>query len=70
MNDSNVSESHYNPCLIGRKQWLAPLGDALAGFFVKWFEEPTGGCPCCIAVRVLTLTAAGVAAGTGIGLFL
>lgn len=66
----STDDSHYNPCLIGRKRWLAPLGDALAGFFVKWFEEPTGGCPCCIAVRVLTLTAGALAAGLAIGVFL
>ena len=39
------NKTHYNPCLIGRKPWLAPLGGALAGFFIKFFEEPTGGCP-------------------------
>lgn len=64
------NKTHYNPCLIGRKPWLAPLGDALAGFFIKFFEEPTGGCPCCMAVRVLTLTAGALALGLGIGALL
>ena len=57
------NKTHYNPCLIGRKPWLAPIGGALAGFFIKFFEEPTGGCPCCMAVRVLVLSAASGAAG-------
>jgi hypothetical protein len=63
-------DSHYNPCLIGRKPWLARLGDGLAAFFIRWFEEPTGGCPCCIAIRILTLTAGALATGLAIGVFL
>ena len=63
MSGNSTEKTHYNPCLIGRKPWLAPLGGALAGFFIKFFEEPTGGCPCCMAVRVLVLSAASVAAG-------
>ena len=63
MNGPLENKAHYNPCLIGRKPWLARLGNALAGFFIKFFEEPTGGCPCCMAVRVLVLSAASGAAG-------
>lgn len=70
MSGNSTEKTHYNPCLIGRKPWLARLGDGLAAFFINWFETPTGGCPCCIAVRILTLTAAGVAAGLGIGYLL
>lgn len=64
------NDSHYNPCLIGRKPWLAPLGDALAAFFINWFEEPTGGCPCCMAVRILLLAGAAAAAGAAAGALL
>lgn len=64
------NDSHYNPCLIGRKPWLAPLGDALASFFVRFFEEPTGGCPCCMAVRILLLAGAAAAAGAAAGALL
>ena len=64
------NKTHYNPCLIGRKPWLAPIGGALAGFFIKFFEEPTGGCPCCIAVRILTLAGAAAAAGAAAGALL
>lgn len=27
-----MSDSHYNPCLISRKPWLARLGDASNGY--------------------------------------
>lgn len=70
MNGNSTEKTHYNPCLIGRKPWLAPLGDKLAGFFIDWFETPTGGCPCCIAVRILTLAGAAAAAGAAAGALL
>lgn len=62
--------SHFNPCKLGRKQWLAPLGDALADFFINKFEEPTDGCPCCIAVRILLLSGAAGIAGFTLGALL
>lgn len=61
---------HLNPCLIGRLPSLAPLGDALAAFFIDRFEEPTGGCPCCMAVRILALAAFAGLVGLGVGLAL
>lgn len=70
MSGNSTEKTHYNPCLIGRKPWLAPLGDKLAAFFIDWFETPTGGCPCCIAVRVLSLTAGALALGLATGAFL
>lgn len=70
MNGPLENKAHYNPCLIGRKPWLARLGNALAGFFIKFFEEPTGGCPCCMAVRVLALSASAGALGLTIGALL
>lgn len=63
-------KSHYNPCLIGRHPALARLGDALAAFFITYFQEPTGGCPCCIAVRVLGLATGSLAIGAVIGALL
>ena len=66
----SANDSHYNPCLIGRKQWLAPLGDALAQGFDRFFRDPTGDCPCCMAVRVLITVAGALAVGIGIGALL
>ena len=65
-----MDDSHYNPCLIGRKQWLAPLGDALAQGFDRFFRDPTGDCPCCMAVRVIVVYAAGMTIGFLTGLLL
>ena len=66
----SANDSHYNPCLIGRKQWLAPLGDALAQGFDRFFRDPTGDCPCCIAVRILLLSGAAGIAGFTLGALL
>ena len=63
-------DSHYNPCLIGRHPRLAPLGDALAQGFDRFFRDPTGDCPCCMAVRVMVVAVAGVAVGLTLGLLL
>lgn len=57
---------HYNPCLIGRHPALARLGDALAAGFDRFFRDPTGDCPCCMAVRILVVAAASF----GLGLLL
>lgn len=67
MSGNPTEETHYNPCLIGRKKWLALIGDTLAVFFVDWFEEPTNGCPCCMAVRILLFAGACAALGAGAG---
>ena len=58
---------HFNPCKIGRHPALVKLGDALANFFIDGFEEPTDGCPCCIAVRILLFAAAACAVGFALG---
>lgn len=63
-------KTRLNPCLIGRYPALAPIGDFLAAFFIDAFEEPTGGCPCCIAVRILLFAAAASAVGFIVGAYL
>lgn len=54
-----MDDSHYNPCLVGRKPWLAPVGDFLASLMPE--------CPCCAAVRGLLFGAATGVAGLIIG---
>jgi len=57
-----------NPCDIDRLPSLAPLGNALALFYAKAFEEPTHGCPCCKAIRIILLTTVAYCVGFYIGL--
>lgn len=61
---------HYNPCKVGRHPALIELGDWLAYAFQHYIEDPTDGCPCCMAVRILTLAAGAAAIGLGLGLLL
>lgn len=61
---------HYNPCKIGRHPALVTIGDGLAEWFEKHFEEPTDGCPCCMAVRILLFSAVVGLAGFLLGVLL
>lgn len=53
----------FNPCDIDRLPCLEPIGDALAHLFNSAFRKPTHDCPCCMAVRIIILTAAAFAVG-------
>ena len=59
---------HYNPCKIGRHPALVAIGDNLAELFQRLVEDPTDGCPCCMAIRILTFATLTFAAGIGVGL--
>lgn len=59
-----------NFCDIDRLPVLAPIGDALAALFDRFFREPTHDCPCCMAVRVLLLSTFTLAVGIVVGFLL
>lgn len=59
---------HYNPCKVGRHPALIELGDRLAAAYIDYIEEPTEGCPCCMAVRILLFGGIAAAIGFGAGL--
>lgn len=61
--DKPLLKHRLNPCDIDRLPWLADVGDVLAFFFERVFRKPTHDCPCCMAIRILILTAAAFAAG-------
>lgn len=61
-----MDANRWNPCKVGRHPALVSLGDNLAAFFIDRFEEPTEGCPCCMAVRILLF--AGIAGAIGFAL--
>ena len=63
MTDKVPLKYRLNPCDIDRLPALATIGDALAEFFEAAFRRPTHDCPCCMAVRVIILTAVAFAAG-------
>lgn len=59
---------HFNPCKLGRHPALVGIGDALAEAFQRFVEDPTEGCPCCMAVRILVFGGIAALAGFGVGL--
>lgn len=59
---------HFNPCKIGRHPALVAIGDKLAEMFQRFVEDPTDGCPCCMAIRILTLATITLGVGFGVGL--
>lgn len=63
MSNKPLLKHQFNPCDIDRLPCLAPVGDALARFFEYAFRKPTDDCPCCMAVRIILLTAAAFVAG-------
>lgn len=65
-----MAKHHWNPCKVGRHPAIVELGDRLAAFFIDRFEEPTEGCPCCMAMRILTLAGITFAVGLGLGALL
>lgn len=67
MSDKPLLKHRVNPCDIDRLPELAPVGDALAILFNRFFREPTHDCPCCMAVRIILVTSVAFAAGYLIG---
>jgi len=63
MDNKPLLKHRLNPCDIDRHPALAKVGDELAAFFDIAFRNPTHDCPCCMAVRIIILTAAAFAAG-------